>query len=101
MLSNEQVYCPPLDGLAVFPLLATVNHSCEPNAKVSFAAGASGVSASLVALRPIAAGEEVVHAYIDEHGPAALRAKRLREEYGFECCCELCNREALARPANR
>lgn len=91
LLSAEEDVCPPLDGIGVFPLLATVNHSCDPNARVCFSATTSGAVASLVALRTIAVDEEIVHAYIERGLPAVARAKRLREEYGFDCKCSRCS----------
>eukprot|EP00418_Pyrodinium_bahamense_P020656 CAMPEP_0179114052 /NCGR_PEP_ID=MMETSP0796-20121207/53387_1 /TAXON_ID=73915 /ORGANISM="Pyrodinium bahamense, Strain pbaha01" /LENGTH=453 /DNA_ID=CAMNT_0020812263 /DNA_START=328 /DNA_END=1685 /DNA_ORIENTATION=+ len=92
MLSAEDKYCPPLDGIGIFPLLASVNHSCKPNAKVSFAADTKGVRAVLVAVQHIAAGEEILHAYVDRHLPVAARVRKLREVYGFECQCARCAR---------
>jgi len=49
-------------GTVVSPLLAFLNHSCEPNAVVVFPNGGSaneGKSIELVALRDINEGEEV------------------------------------------
>ena len=49
----------------------------------------------LVALRPIAAGEEVVISYIESDMlPVARRRRELRRGYGFECGCERCVEQA-------
>ena len=51
----DQVY-PPLLGVGLFRMVANLNHSCVPNAAVVFEASAQ---ATVVALRPIGAGDEV------------------------------------------
>lgn len=45
-------------GIAVSPLLALCNHSCEPNAIVVFPDGVRG-GMQLIAIRDVQAGEEV------------------------------------------
>ena len=48
---------------------------------------------SQVAKRDIKAGEELTMCYVDEGGDVATRREELRD-YGFECGCERCVREA-------
>ena len=48
---------------------------------------------SQVAKRDIKAGEELTMCYVDEGGDVATRRAELRD-YGFECACERCVREA-------
>jgi len=91
MLGDESTFAPPVDGIAVFPLMALVNHSCDPNAKVRFQCGADGARAELVALRPILRGEEVFHSYIDKNLPSGVRGKKLTDIYGFKCRCSRCS----------
>jgi hypothetical protein len=56
-------------GLCFDPTLARANHSCRPNAVIEFA----GRQVSLIALRPIAKGEEVCISYIGM-SPLSLKA---------------------------
>lgn len=91
-------------GVCTSPLLALVNHSCEPNAVVVFpefakpgAAGKSQGPMRLVAIAPIAPGEEVLTGYVDLTLPEALRGKELAERYRFECGCSLCERTRKRR----
>lgn len=92
------------DGLGVFPLTCLMNHSCAPNAetlfddgfddeavRVSSTAEASAPRARVVALRDVAAGEELTHAYVDVTRPAEVRAAALAG-FGFKCGCERCAR---------
>ena len=91
------------DGLAVFPLTCLMNHGCAPNAETRFddaivadaatvgAARASPPRARVVALRDVAAGEELTHAYVDVARPAQVRAAALAG-FGFKCDCEKCAR---------
>jgi len=92
------------DGLGVFPLTCLMNHSCAPNAetrfddgfdddavRVSSTAEASAPRARIVALRDVAAGEELTHAYVDVTRPAEVRAAALAG-FGFKCGCERCAR---------
>jgi hypothetical protein len=103
-------------------LSAMLNHSCEPNvayavrwAPVAVAVAADaydGVDAVAVgdpppspsspqlvpeivftALRPLAAGEELCHAYTDAGAGVADRRARLAAGYGFTCKCAKCARE--------
>lgn len=55
---------PPFKGYGVFPIIATINHSCTPNTEVVFI---GGNTAHLVTLRPIARGEEITISYIDKY----------------------------------
>ena len=96
------------DGLGVFPLTCLMNHGCAPNAETRFdvydgfddvkknAAArrpetASAPRARVVALRDVAAGEELTHAYVDVTRPAEVRAAALAG-FGFKCGCERCAR---------
>lgn len=59
---------PPLDGTALYTTLCKINHSCVPNVLVSYTCTREhGLVAVLHAVRPVAAGEELVQSYVDQH----------------------------------
>ncbi|KAH8885128.1 SET domain-containing protein [Thozetella sp. PMI_491] len=72
-------------GIFLEPSLAMVNHSCIPNAFVSFDKRA----AFLRAEREIREGEEIQISYIDYTLPRSARQGALRA-YHFECTCPRC-----------
>jgi len=72
--------CPPASGSALYPLVAMTNHGDDPNAEFTYLSGC--VSVSLVALRPVAAGEEVTISYCDEALSGEARSLALRH-YGI------------------
>jgi len=78
-----------LKGTALYPRAAMTNHSCQPNVETSFDWG-TGAQLALVAIRPIAAGEEVLLSYVDETWPGELRRRKLLWDYGFLCTCPAC-----------
>ncbi|KIK95837.1 hypothetical protein PAXRUDRAFT_826610 [Paxillus rubicundulus Ve08.2h10] len=85
-------------GVSVSPLVALINHSCLPNAVVLFPRSgkynAKEPIMNVVALREIAAEEEVLTAYIDTTLPKSQRQKVLEETYYFTCQCLLCKRDS-------
>lgn len=86
---------PPYKGYAFFPLLSTLNHSCEPNCQVAYLEDGQAL---VFALRDIAAGEELSISYIYRHLPLAERQQQLRS-YGFVCACPRCAADAQAQEA--
>lgn len=81
---------PPLDGTAFYALICRINHSCDPNVRVVYVNSPEfGLQATLLALRPIQPGEELVQSYIDQFQPFAVRQKALKD-YGFQCVCTKC-----------
>ncbi|KAJ8292099.1 Histone-lysine N-methyltransferase ASHR1 [Rhodotorula toruloides] len=97
-------------GVSISPLTALFNHSCRPNAVIVFPSFPSSSSSSpsrymsVVAIRPIEPGEEVVTSYVDLALTKDMRQKELKERYKFDCACEECRsegvdpREALSCP---
>ncbi|KAI0042812.1 SET domain-containing protein, partial [Auriscalpium vulgare] len=84
-------------GVSVSPSVALINHSCEPNAVVVFPRASSAPANDepamhVVALRDIAADEEVFTAYIDTTLPYAQRQEALSATYNFACKCSLCSK---------
>lgn len=75
---------------------AYANHSCVPNAEKEYA----GDLLVLRATQPIAAGDEILHAYHDgSSGDYSARRRALMTTWGFECDCALCAAEAADDPA--
>ncbi|KAI4880549.1 hypothetical protein NFI96_034154, partial [Prochilodus magdalenae] len=73
-------------GSAVFPDVALMNHSCCPNAIVTY----RGTSAEVRAVQDIVKGEEIYTSYIDLLYPTEDRIERLRDSYYFSCNCKEC-----------
>ncbi|XP_045469214.1 histone-lysine N-trimethyltransferase SMYD5 isoform X2 [Harmonia axyridis] len=82
------------EGVALYMLQSAANHSCLPNAEVSFLH--NNTKLSLVALRDINEGEEIFISYLGECDLQRSRVSRhreLMENYLFECECEKCLKE--------
>lgn len=83
-------------GIAVSPVVALINHSCEPNAVVVFPRTGGSDSQKneprieVVALRQINKDEEILTAYIDTTLPMEKRQEALKATYNFQCHCRLC-----------
>ncbi|BGP27287.1 hypothetical protein JCM10295v2_006251 [Rhodotorula toruloides] len=77
-------------GVSISPATALINHSCHPNAVIVFPSFPSSTSTSpsrymsVVAIRPIDCGEEIVTSYVDLALTKKLRQKELRERYKFD-----------------
>ena len=67
---------------------ALLNHSCIPNCILAYA---GGVDLHVRTTREIHCGEELCHSYTDLCTPTRLRARALRNKYGFECTCARCH----------
>jgi hypothetical protein len=76
-------------GVALYQRVSMCNHSCYPNAVVSF----HGREAVLCASRPIPSQTPVCISYgpIFVGAPRQSRIRSLRELYCFECACEACS----------
>ena len=89
-------------GSGVFPAAALLNHSCAPNCVVTFdlaaaAGGGTGMPPvlSLRTVRPVAAGEELMHSYVAIGQPAAQRRAALFASHRFFCRCDRCESRLL------
>lgn len=73
---------------AIFPKIAILNHSCDPNTRHSF----DGPFVSINALRDIAKNEEIYFCYGPNYKVAhkALRQSALIKSYRFKCECSKC-----------
>ena len=85
---------PPLDGTAFYSTICRINHSCDPNVRVTYVSHPErGLLATLIALQPIQPGEELVQSYIDQYQSLEVRRKALKD-YGFVCTCTKCSTES-------
>ncbi|KAK3563264.1 hypothetical protein QTP86_019342 [Hemibagrus guttatus] len=73
-------------GSAVFPDVALMNHSCNPNAIVTY----NGTVAEVRAVQKISPGEEIFNSYIDLLYSTEDRTERLQQSYFFTCDCTEC-----------
>lgn len=80
-------------GREVYLRISYVNHSCDPNARMTAGSGVAGV----VAERAIRRGEEVNISYFDSNMPVSTRQKYLKKHYRFSCKCARCAAELVAR----
>ncbi|XP_072014790.1 SET and MYND domain-containing protein 4-like [Amphiura filiformis] len=73
---------------AVYPTASLMNHSCVPNVIASF----HGRQLVVRAVRPIKAGEEILHCYGPhaKHMDTTARRQALKEQYFFTCNCTAC-----------
>ena len=74
-------------GSGLYPAASMFNHSCHPNAVVSFGPGRR---LRVRAIAPIAEGEEVCIAYTELYATAAARRAALRSKKAFVCECRRC-----------
>ena len=81
-------------GVGMWPTLSFCNHSCSPNAHVSFVGSSDRAIGSpeieLRALKPLRDGEPITISYIPLYAPAMERRAQLHRSYHFECACERC-----------
>jgi SET domain len=105
-------------GAGVFSLGALLNHSCQPNAVISYCSekdfmeregegwtgsekdppcGFEGQIVQVIrALRDIKKGEEICHSFVELALPLEHRQQQLSSSYDFVCTCELCTAELAA-----
>lgn len=77
-------------AVGVFPAVAMLNHSCQPNAS-SYNEGTTMIVQASV---PIAKGEEIMHSYLSRPNiPVERRQELLKERFGFLCRCPACVRD--------
>lgn len=82
------------EGAALYRYQSACNHSCEPNAEVTFPLNSD--AAALRLLHDVVAGEEICISYLEECQRRRSRHSRrnqLRENYVFDCECARCETE--------
>ncbi|PVD30036.1 hypothetical protein C0Q70_09297 [Pomacea canaliculata] len=83
------------EGSGLYELQSACNHSCVPNAEISFLHGNHTLTLSCA--RDIEQGEEIFISYLDECDVDRSRHSRqkiLRENYLFICTCPKCLEQA-------
>ncbi|PMD34169.1 SET domain-containing protein [Hyaloscypha variabilis F] len=76
---------PGTSSAGLWMLASYINHSCLPNSEKEYI----GDLMVLRATRPIAAGEEITHAY-DLSSDYDARMETLMRTWGFRCDCKFC-----------
>lgn len=82
-------------GICIDPLAATMNHSCDPNAVVSF----DGPTLNVRSLKKISKDEEIIISYVDITDNPWQRQEELRERYFFTCDCAECSAGTILQSA--
>lgn len=75
-------------GLALYPTVCLLNHSCDPVAEVNFYDDRCAVRA----VQMIRVGQQVAidYGYVYYTMPIEKRRKALSHQYFFDCCCAPC-----------
>lgn len=81
----------------LYPTLALFNHSCDPNCGIQYMPNAK---IRLVALRDIAAGEELTIAYTKPYERKSVRQATLKKNFFFTCNCTACQNDVDLGPAD-
>jgi SET and MYND domain-containing protein 5 len=82
------------EGSGLYLNQSKINHSCSPNAEITFPF--SNNTLQVIAVKDIAAEEEICISYLDECQLSRgrhSRQKYLEENYLFICECDKCNDE--------
>lgn len=90
-IANESGQFLNCEGSGLYSTQSRCNHSCQPNAEVTFPDNNSNMV--LVAISDIQPGEEVCICYLDDCQRSRSRHSRrkvLRDNYLFECTCSRC-----------
>jgi hypothetical protein len=80
------------ESCCMYPNIARLNHSCEPNTRQEYCA--ETMRLLLYADKDIAIGEQLTDSYTDITQPVDVRRKALEKWYKFHCDCDKCEREA-------
>ncbi|GAM19370.1 hypothetical protein SAMD00019534_025450 [Acytostelium subglobosum LB1] len=73
-------------GVAMYPFISLLNHSCQPNAVQLFC----GSICEVRALRPIKQGEEILICYCTQEQSHEERREVLKDYFFFDCACPKC-----------
>ena len=81
-------------GGQLIEIHSRINHSCNPNCVSSN----DGIDAFLIALREIKIDEEITVSYTDSSKPRFDRHEHLRNNFFFDCKCNLCSTNIFEAP---
>jgi hypothetical protein len=76
-----------VEGMGVFPLVAMLNHACDPNCTY---VATEGVRMVVKTTRSVVQGEELTVGYTTAFLPVTIRQRVLKARYGFTCTCSRC-----------
>ena len=85
--SNGYPMGPSSDVGGVFENISRINHSCMPNAVQAW--NKQRAEETVYAVREISEGTEITLSY-HAGGPSKDRKALLKDNFGFDCACELC-----------
>ncbi|XP_070581944.1 histone-lysine N-methyltransferase SMYD3-like isoform X2 [Ptychodera flava] len=89
MVSNSFSVCDaemkPI-GVAIYPKVSLLNHSCDANCVAVF----NGTEILIRSVRKLQQGEECFMSYIEVMSSTQERKQQLKEQYYFECDCQVC-----------
>ncbi|KAI9244161.1 hypothetical protein BY458DRAFT_561067 [Sporodiniella umbellata] len=88
MMDNSEMFS---IGQGTFPIASLFNHSCTPNAVISF----DGASCKIRAIAPIDSGTEITIAYLDIAHSRSYRKQALKKKYFFTCACARCQGDGI------
>lgn len=78
-------------GIAIYPMLSSINHSCDPNSVLVFTSGYTHqTTVSLRSIREVSADEQITIPYIDIGNSTINRRNELLTQYYFTCYCSRC-----------
>ena len=77
-------------GVGVYPVVAALNHSCEPNCTVTYI---DKNEILVLSTGDIKAREELTICYVEESMNLRERQAELLARYGFQCDCLRCKAE--------
>jgi hypothetical protein len=73
-------------GVALYPTISFINHSCDPNAFLC----QDGPKGSIIVYKDLKEGDQIFVSYVETLETREGRREGLMEEYFFECQCDVC-----------
>ncbi|KAF9046479.1 hypothetical protein BJ165DRAFT_1345642, partial [Panaeolus papilionaceus] len=78
------------DDVGLFLRMARINHGCSSAVDATYHWRDDEKVLVVHALKDIPVGKEILTTYIDSKKPRSERKALLRQQYGFDCGCEVC-----------
>ncbi|KYQ88521.1 SET domain-containing protein [Tieghemostelium lacteum] len=88
--SLEPTVSTPESGIGLYFLSSFINHSCDPNAVMTFPTNSE---TKVKLLKDIHPGDEILISYGDNTKDIVDRKSHLFDNYGFDCQCTKCSSE--------